>query len=280
MNTSIVKKKRKSKKYIFTLHKNINTEKVDQKYGITIVSNISVVDDNLPENSTKLTELPELNNDASLDVISFLDETKRIYQCNISMIDFKNGQNVKYLKYNCFWCRNKFDSSPIGCPIQYISKKAIKNYYSEVSKDNYIIKENITKQRCELLNSESNFVFLPVKSSHNSSIDINQNEYYETDGIFCSFNCCKAFIKDNKHNKLYEFSDLLLAKLYQDMFNINNIVINPSPHWRLLQEYGGHLTIAQFRDNFNKTKFDTHGFIRNTDVFKPIASLYEEKLNF
>lgn len=280
MNTTTVKKKRKSKKYIFSLHKNINTEKVDQKYGITIVSNISIVDDKLPENSTKLTELPELNNDTSTDVISFLDETKRIYQCNISMIDFKNGQNVKHLKYNCFWCRNKFDSSPIGCPIQYISKKAVKNYYSEVSKDNYIIKENITKRRSELLNTESNFVFLPFKSSHNSSIDINQNEYYETDGIFCSFNCCKAFIKDNKHNKLYEFSDLLLAKLYQDMFNVNNIIINPSPHWRLLQEYGGHLTITQFRDNFNKTKFDSHGFIRNTDIFKPIATLYEEKLNF
>lgn len=280
MNTTTVKKKRKSKKYIFSLHKNINTEKVDQKYGITIVSNISIVDDKLPENSTKLTELPELNNDTSTDVISFLDETKRIYQCNISMIDFKNGQNVKNLKYNCFWCRNKFDSSPIGCPIQYISKKAVKNYYSEVSKDNYIIKENITKRRSELLNTESNFVFLPFKSSHNSSIDINQNEYYETDGIFCSFNCCKAFIKDNKHNKLYEFSDLLLAKLYQDMFNVNNIIINPSPHWRLLQEYGGYLTITQFRDNFNKTKFDSHGFIRNTDIFKPIATLYEEKLNF
>jgi hypothetical protein len=79
---------------------------------------------------------------------------------------------------------------------------------------------------------------------------------------------------------LYESSDVLLSKLYHDMYNVKNIVINPSPHWRLLIEYGGYLTIQQFRDNFNKTTYESHGVIRNTDIFKPIATLFEEKLNF
>jgi hypothetical protein len=293
INTAVIKKKRKSKKYIFTLH-NINTEKIEQKYGITIVSNIANVDEAPPENSTKLTELSELNNE-HVDVISFLDETKRLYQCHISMIDFKSGEDIKNLKYCCYWCRHKFESASIGCPIKYISKKAVKNYYSEVSKDFYTIKENITRNRSQMLHTnKSKFVFSPhlaVEKTDETataiapppttcSININNKDYYSTDGIFCSFNCCKAFIKENKHNKLYENSDILLTKLYEDMYNVKNIVINPSPHWRLLIEYGGYLTIQQFRDNFNKTTYESHGVIRNTDIFKPIATLYEEKLNF
>lgn len=292
INTAVIKKKRKSKKYIFTLH-NINTEKIEQKYGITIVSNIANVDEAPPENSTKLTELSELNNE-HVDVISFLDETKRLYQCHISMIDFKSGEDIKNLKYCCYWCRHKFESASIGCPIKYISKKAVKNYYSEVSKDFYTIKENITRNRSQMLHTnKSKFVFSPhlavektdetataIAPPTTCSININNKDYYSTDGIFCSFNCCKAFIKENKHNKLYENSDILLTKLYEDMYNVKNIVINPSPHWRLLIEYGGYLTIQQFRDNFNKTTYESHGVIRNTDIFKPIATLYEEKLNF
>ena len=274
-----VKKVRKSKKYVFTL-KNINTEKVDQKYGITIVSNISNLEEIPPQNSTKITEIPDLNNNPSTEIISFLDETKRLYQCHVSMIDFSTQTEVHSLRYNCYWCKNKFDSIPIGCPIRYISKKATKNYYSEVSKDFYTIKENITKMRSNILNNGSRFVFIPLKTNNESSITIKNKDYYETDGIFCSFNCCKAFVKDNKHIKIYDNAELLLNKLYKEMFHVKNIIINPAPHWRLLQEYGGYLTITQFRENFNKTTYDTYGLIRNTDIFKPIASLYEEKLNF
>lgn len=277
INTTTVKKKRKSKKYIFTL-RNINTEKIEQKYGITIVSNISSVDEKPPENSTKLTELAEDHN----DVISFLDETKRLYQCHISMIDYKSGEEVKSLKYRCYWDHNPFETNPIGCPIQYISKKAVKNYYSEVGKDFYTIKENITRQRSGMIQSnKSKFVFSQIDiPTSTCSININNNDYYSTDGVFCSFNCCKAFIKENKHNKMYENSDTLLSKLYQDMYNVKSIVINPAPHWRLLSVYGGYLTIQQLRDKFNKTTYESHGVIRNTDIFKPIAMIFEEKLNF
>lgn len=277
MINTTVKKKRKSKKFIFTL-RNINTEKIEQKYGITIVSNISSVDEKPPENSTKVTELAEEHT----DVISFLDETKRLYQCHISMIDYRVGEEVKNLKYRCYWDHHSFETTPIGCPIQYISKKAVKNYYSEVGKDFYTIKENITRQRSGMIQTNKNkFVFSQIDLPNPTcSININTNDYYSTDGVFCSFNCCKAFIRENKHNKLYENSDTLLNKLYQDMYGVKNIVINPAPHWRLLSVYGGHLSIQQMREKFNKTTYESHGVIRNTDIFKPIAMIFEEKLNF
>ena len=52
---SSIKKPRKSNKYVFTL-KNINTDKVDVKYNITLISNINN-NDNQPTNTTKLTHL-------------------------------------------------------------------------------------------------------------------------------------------------------------------------------------------------------------------------------
>jgi hypothetical protein len=271
--------KRRSKKYIFTLF-NLNTEKIDQKYGITIISNIyNNNNDNPPNNTTKLIELEELDN-SSLEIVSFLDETKRIYKCLVSMIDFSSGKETEYLKYSCYWCKHPFDFKPIGCPIRFVSNKATKNYYSEVSKDNYIIKENITNNKKKILDTKQNFVFIPINNPSQSKINIDVKEYYETDGIFCSFNCCKAFIKDNKHNNLYEHSEFLLSKMYTDIIGTKNVIINPAPSWRLLKEYGGNLNINQFRDQFNKVKYEYHGIIHKKDIFKPVGVLFEEKINF
>lgn len=266
MNT--VKKPRKSNKYVFTL-KSINTDKVDAKYNITLISNINH-NENQPTNTTKLTEL---NIDHTMDIISFLDESKRLYQCNISMIDFSTGKDIESFKYKCYWCKNNFNSMSIGCPISYVSSNAVKNYYSEVSKDNYIIKENITKMK------RQNFDLL--ENNFDKNITITKQEHYISDGNFCSFNCCKAFIKDNKHNSLYNKSDTLLSKLYTDITGEkNSIIINPAPHWRLLQEYGGNMTINQFRENFNKANYEYHGVYRKHDLFKPLGMLFEEKINF
>ena len=261
---SSIKKPRKSNKYVFTL-KNINTDKVDMKYNITLMSNINHNDQ--PTNTTKLTEL---NIDHTMDIISFLDESKRLYQCNISMIDFSSGKDVESFRYKCFWCKNNFNTMSIGCPIKYISSNAIKSYYSEVSKDNYIIKENITRIKRQ-----------KYDDNPDTNIQLEKKEFYLTDGIFCSFNCCKAFIKDNKHNTLYNKSDTLLSKLYTDITRVkNSVIINPAPHWRLLSEYGGNMTINQFRENFNKADYEYHGIYRKQDLFKPIGMLFEEKINF
>ena len=59
-----------------------------------------------------------------------------------------------------------------------------------------------------------------------------------------------------------------------------NIIINPAPCWRLLEEYGGSMTINQFRENFNKLSYEYQGVISNDKIFKSIGKLYEEKINF
>ena len=276
-NKMISVKKRKSSKYIFTL-KDVNTEKVDQLYGIKLTSNLNSIH-NQPTNTTNLTELTDDNSSKYTQSISFLDESKKIYKCNVSMIDYMNGNEIISNKYNCYWCRHKFSSIPMGCPIDYISSNIIKNYHSEVSKDNYTIKQNITKSKREFFGKNS-FTFTSLKENKTTNIYIDNREGYICDGIFCSFNCCKAYIKENKHNILYEKSDMLLTKLYTDITNIKDISINPAPSWRLLEEYGGQLTINQFRENFNKITYEYHGFVKNLLLFKSIGNLYEEKINF
>ena len=275
-------KKRKSNKYVFTL-KNVDTEKVDKKYGITLISNISNIDSQ-PNNITKITELTENFVNKPQNLISFLDDSKKIYQCNISMIDYSTQKELEKNKnkYKCYWCRHYpvTNSIPIGCPINYISSKAIKSYHSEVSKDNYTIKENITSFKRKFYeNNKKPFVFSTLKDIEIPQLVINREEYYITDGIFCSFNCLKSYIKNNKHIRLYEQSELLMNKMYYDITGIKNININEAPNWRMLEEYGGKLTINQFRENFNKVSYDYHGIIKN-NMFRSLGMLFEEKINF
>lgn len=272
-------KKRRSSKYIFTL-KNIDTEKIDQKYGIAIRSNLTHDIDPPPVNITKLTELSDSIIDKRSQIISFLDESKKNYQCHISMIDFKTGKDVNSLKYHCYWDRHPFNSKPIGCPINYVSSKATKDYFSEISKEDRVIRENITRYKRQLFYTNKTFMFTAIKDKINCKFDIDKGEYYETDGIFCSFNCMMAFIKENKHLRLYEQSYFLALKLYYDLTGIKDVIINHAPHWRLLEEYGGDKTINQFRENFNKLTYEYQGIVKSQKMFKPIGFLFEEKINF
>ena len=83
-----------------------------------------------------------------------------------------------------------------------------------------------------------------------------------------------------------------MSKLYFDMnlkdsddtttkFDKNNVIfIESAPHWRLLEEYGGYLTITKFRENFNKILYEYRGIINPEIYFKSIGHIYEEKIKF
>lgn len=257
-----------SKKYIFTL-KGVKTEKIDQRFGISIVSNINVVE-HVPNNTTKISDLSTTRN--TPEIISFIDESKKSHKCTISMIDFKSKMEFPFSNiYDCFWCRNSIPSkvTAIGCPIKYIPTQAVKTYYSEISKDKYTIKENITTKRQK-----------HIEESNNNALSIINKNYYITDGIFCSFNCCMSYIEDNKHNSMYNISEMLLLKMYHDIYPTKVTTIDEAPHWRKLHQCGGDLTIEQFRDSFNKIEYKEHGYISKIPTFQSLGVLFEEKLQF
>lgn len=249
------------KKYIFQL-KNINIENIEKKYGINASFENS---SQLPLYVTKLTDL-SISDKVNNDSFSFFDESKKIHKCNISMIDFNSKRSVQLLRYNCFWDRHAFDTIPLGIPIRYVSCQAVKQYYSQISKDVYTIKENITHSIAENNNSIDD------------KININNKSFYETYGVVCSWNCMAAFINENKHQHMFKHSKSLMLKLYNETMGTNIDTIELAPHWTQLIEYGGNKSIIEFRNGFNNIEYNNHGYIKNFPEFKSIKLLYEETI--
>ncbi len=254
---------------MFTL-KNINIKTVSDKYNLNVIPSIKI--DETPVYATDIQELKEPIFQS--ETISFLDEVKNNHKCKIIMIDFTHKKNISNssIDIHCFWCRHKFKNSPIGCPIRYISSIATKTYFSETTKDKYSIKENITNKKSELFTKKNKHY---ITNNTNSEFSIQNGGFYETDSVFCSFNCCLAFIRDNRHNHMYDHSEFLLVKLYREIFpDCKDFLIMAAPSWKLLKEYGGFLTIEKFRETFNKITYIDHG------IFKPIGNYIENTINF
>lgn len=248
-----------SKKHHFTL-KNIDTESINNKYGLSLVSNISK---ELPEDSktTKITDIMTLESEF---LVSFLDENKKDIKCVYTMVEHLTMNRLpEKTDINCFWCRHSFKTRPIGCPIKFVNSCVEKSYISHITKDKYYMKENLTKTKLKKLKSDTSEIeIIPI-----------ENDYFLTDGIFCSFNCILAFIKDNNHNIFYRESFSLLHCLYESFVN-KKMKITPAPNWRLLKQYGGNLTIDEFRNSFNIVEYK---FIFNIRDMKTISKVYREK---
>tara|TARA_B100000035_G_scaffold315414_1_gene335933 strand:- start:4478 stop:5278 length:801 start_codon:yes stop_codon:yes gene_type:complete len=83
--------------------------------------------------------------------------------------------------------------------------------------------------------------FLPI--DHCSKLD-----RYKLFGNFCSPNCVKSYCMNNKvfENKLY-----IVGQFYRRLFG-PNFRINPAQNILCLKEYGGNLTIDEYRKFFYK----------------------------
>ena len=104
--------------------------------------------------------------------------------------------------------------------------------------------------------------------------------HFIVDGIFCSFNCCLAYINENKHNSLYDNSINLLYNMYK-IYNKDTHSINQAPHWKLLSCFSGNKSIEEFRNHFNTHSYtNIDNYITSLPKQLPIAWLYEEKIKF
>ncbi len=247
------------KKYVFVL-KNINVDKIDTTYKLSIYSNIGEPSLQPLGNVTNVEDLISFDKN---EMITYFDEIKVSCICVITMLNINNNRILpKNTSINCFWCKNPHKWIPIGCPIRYVNNQIKKKYKSDITGDLYELHENIATRDLTLL-----------KESKNNDIEISgcDVEYYETYGMFCSFNCVLAFIKDNKHNSFYMESENLLINMLHDMTgNIARLI--PAPHWTLLSDYGGTMTIDDFRDSFNKIEY-----ISSNIHISPLGMVFEKK---
>jgi len=68
-------------------------------------------------------------------------------------------------------------------------------------------------------------------------------------GNFCSFNCKKAFNIDLNDINMWKKESLINLEYYLTYGRHKEII--PAPSWLTLKEYGGFLTINEFRKNFD-----------------------------
>lgn len=223
------------KKYPFSLKLSSTFSELHSKYNINLTFNTTTIREDVPE------------------TVSFHDELRRLHKCCISTI-------VTGKKYNCYWCRHPFEGQPIGCPIDYKPQVISRIYNSEISKDSFSVTESIPRAQAVASDTVKKIV---------------SNESYETDGVFCSFNCALAFANENKTNPLYTHSISLINRIYNDVSKKGAATLTPAPSWRLLEEYGGPLTIDEYRKNLHRISYDEYGFQR--PIFRPVSSIYEEK---
>jgi hypothetical protein len=132
-----------------------------------------------------------------------------------------NGPLPRYTNNPCWWCRNKFSSHPIGCPIRY----------------NYQKNSGIDKERIE-----------EVMTDLNLSLE-NGNDFFETEGMFCTFPCVKAYIIDQiarTKSATYRKALTLLTLLYFKLIGtLEKIPIAGT--WKLTTDWGGHMSPLEFR---------------------------------
>jgi hypothetical protein len=236
---------------------------LDQKYNF-----LSKTEEKCPDNKTRLLDLQNQNRNEN-NHFSFLDESKKDHQCVVTMKKYITQETLPTsTMVHCFWCRHSFTYKPIGCPIEYIPNRIIKKYHSEITKDIYVLRENVTSSQLK-----------DVKPEDPSEIQVQNRDYYLMDGLFCSFNCCLSFIKDHSSEALYHNSETYLNKIYYDIFGTSASKLICAPSWRLLKDYGGHMTIDEYRKNFYKVDFfDVDNIICPFPNSKPVGFLFEKQI--
>lgn len=263
------------KKTLFLL-KGIFHQNVDLKYKFihpatssSINDHEESVEDHLKTKRTNISDLTKI--ESTKAYFTFLDEAKKDHQCIISMYDLVGKKMPTTTEIYCFWCRHGFEGTPVGCPIYYISHRILKKMMTV---------SNSTKDSCNLRENISKEVFQKIKGNLDHHPIIEQ-DFYVVDGIFCSFPCCLAFIHDNKpKNPIYRDSEHLLRQMCQSISkSFTPCNLQPAPSWRLLQSFGGHLSIQHFRKGFENTNYIDHKqLIHKMPHQKLVGFLFEKQI--
>ena len=151
----------------------------------------------------------------------------------------------------CHWDRHPFSNHPVGCPITY------HNVQSGIEADRVLEK---LKEK---------------------NVDSTTRDFFETEGIFCSFSCAKAYALDElqrtKNNK-YKDALGLLTLLYEKV--VGKVVeIKAAPGWRLLDSYGGHLSIEEFRNISDNIVYEETVNIKRPYMFSSFSYIKEKQAN-
>lgn len=228
--------------------KNVNAAQI-----LAVHHSSNIETEEIPETTLKVEkeiEIGDLLKEKSSKFIHFLDTHKDHIKYWIIMADAQGVLPLHTTK-PCWWCRHSFDTHPLGCPLRYFPHK----------------KEGQEQELLDAKFKELNY-------------NAETNDYFETEGIFCSFPCIKAYIMDNlscKANSRYKDSLTLLTLLYTKFFG-KIITIPTAPSWKVSADYGGHLTPKEYRSTFGKLVYGETVNIKRPYMFSTSAYIRETRV--
>jgi hypothetical protein len=167
----------------------------------------------IPKNSTKLSDV------LSGHVINFLDPSKKSKRWVILMKDqVSSGILSETYTHKCWRCHQMINGQVLGCPIKYVQDSGQSEYYSHIQKKEITLLEG-------------------------------QNiGYYLTVGMFCDWGCLTGYAQDQHHLPEFRESVQLIYKMYVEAGYSGQPL--PSPPFTVLKEYGGHLTIQEYKQKY------------------------------
>ena len=191
-----------------------------------------------------VTNLSDLLHEKSLRYITIYDSSKINSKMWLIMADFTSSIFLPITTDKpCWWCRGTFKSSPIGCPIEYCPSTMSNSPLGRDSKKLEYVKQKFINSNVVKERSDGSVENPSCKTGY---------DFFETEGIFCSFPCCKAYIIDkNGSNRKYKESCTLLTLMYYKLYG-EIINIETAASFHIIKEWGGHLTLEEFRNSHCK----------------------------
>ncbi len=222
-------------------------------FRLDILSIENLINEHYMPKKDEKEEIIEYEGQVQTTDISITTKKQVFYDINknkiimwITMEDLVN-QKILPLVTNlpCWWCGYQFISSPLGAPIIYCPHNSIVS----VEFRNFFSKRNI---------------------------DLSETDLLKTEGIFCSFPCCKAYIMTHSFISKYKNSITLLSLLYYKLYG-KYIDIPRAPTWKILEKWGGPLSIEDFRNSFSKFIYQVTPNIKRPFMFA--TGTYIEEIN-
>jgi hypothetical protein len=177
------------------------------------------------------------------------EEEKVIFHLPITMSEINNNDNDTSIFLKPEKPGQKLQLQKLKSSEDSDSTELLKS--SIISTQTNLCLNNVNKILTHNLNFNKNTKCWWCKNCFDSPAVQLPEDYYNNTfyciGNFCSFNCMKSYNLDLNDTLTYK-RDSLINLLYFKTYS-DTKTITAAPHWITLQEYGGNLTIEQFREN-------------------------------
>lgn len=207
------------------------------------------------EQFLELTDILHDNDKIGKRALTFFDSKKNKVKFWPVMIDITQKAGLPiYTNKPCRYCHHCFSSHPIGCPIKY-------NKFSD----------------------DKNETIIEYFKKYNLNFDT--TDFFETEHIFCSWPCLKAYIlnclsinpNSNKYMNSLSYMTLMFKKIH-DIKGVPDKIPTAGPI-EIIDTYGGHLTIDEFRSSFGILNYEETVNTRRPYMFSSSAYVEEIKVN-